>query len=409
LDIRRFFRWPRVNAAGGAGADGSWWPSYPNQNSDSVAQFAQYPPRAMRLPAVRRAVTAISSDLARMPIRAYVYNGDEWTDIGRDPIVIALTEQASEYHTSADFKRWMFTQCLTWGNSFALISRRGTSFDQFIPLNNSDVQMNRAADGRYYYTTSEYGDVAPADIIHLRMPSAVRQLWGDSPCVDAARTMAMSSLLETAGLEGYRAPGVGKLAISTSESVGASGVRAMADSFVASHTGPQGMLRPIIAQNGATVQQVGRSLVDQDWIAGRKNAIEDVARVFGIPPYVLFSESGSAYTAEQSRMYADSLAAYTDAWGAELGSKLYGADYCVKFDKTALLRGSFNESMQAYREAVQLGVMTPNEVRKELGLAPIDGGDDMYVGPNMQTTGGSDETEAGNAADADEVDDNDLG
>lgn len=409
MDIRRLFRWPRVNAAGGAGADGSWWPSYPNQNSDSVAQFAQYPPRAMRLPAVRRAVTAISSDLARMPIRAYVYNGDEWTDIGRDPIVIALTEQASEYHTSADFKRWMFTQCLTWGNSFALISRRGTSFDQFIPLNNSDVQMNRADDGRYYYTTSEYGDVAPADMIHLRMPSAVRQLWGDSPCVDAARTMAMSSLLETAGLEGYRAPGVGKLAISTSESVGASGVRAMADSFVASHTGPQGMLRPIIAQNGATVQQVGRSLVDQDWIAGRKNAIEDVARVFGIPPYVLFSESGSAYTAEQSRMYADSLAAYTDAWGAELGSKLYGADYCVKFDKTALLRGSFNESMQAYREAVQLGVMTPNEVRKELGLAPIDGGDDMYVGPNMQTTGGSDETEAGNAADADEVDDNDLG
>ena len=144
MDIRRLFRWPRVNAAGGAGADGSWWPSYPNQNSDSVAQFAQYPPRAMRLPAVRRAVTAISSDLARMPIRAYIYNGDEWTDIGRDPIVIALTEQASEYHTSADFKRWMFTQCLTWGNSFALISRRGTSFDQFIPLNNSDVQMNRA-------------------------------------------------------------------------------------------------------------------------------------------------------------------------------------------------------------------------------------------------------------------------
>ena len=409
MDIRRFFRWPRVNAAGGAGADGSWWPSYPNQNSDSVAQFAQYPPRAMRLPAVRRAVTAISSDLARMPIRAYVYNGDEWTDIGRDPIVIALTEQASEYHTSADFKRWMFTQCLTWGNSFALISRRGTSFDQFIPLNNSDVQMNRAADGRYYYTTSEYGDVAPADIIHLRMPSAVRQLWGDSPCVDAARTMAMSSLLETAGLEGYRAPGVGKLAITTQESVGADGVRKMADAFVSSHTGAQGMLRPIIAQNGATVQQVGRSLVDQDWIAGRKNAIEDVARVFGIPPYVLFSESGSAYTAEQSRMYADSLAAYTDAWGAELGSKLYGADYCVKFDKTALLRGSFNESMQAYREAVQLGVMTPNEVRKELGLAPIDGGDEMYVGPNMQTTGGSDETEAGNAADADEVDDNDLG
>ena len=39
----------------------------------------------------------------------------------------------------------------------------------------------------------------------------------------------------------------------------------------------------------------------------------------------------------------------------------------------------------------------------------FDGGDDMYVGPNMQTTGGPDDAEAGNAADADEVDDNDLG
>jgi phage portal protein BeeE len=83
---------------------------------------------------------------------------------------------------------------------------------------------------------------------------------------------------------------------------------------------------------------------------------------------------------------------------------LYGADYCVKFDKTALLRGSFNESMQAYREAVQLGVMTPNEVRKELGLAPIDGGDEMYVGPNMQTTGGSDEAGNETAVDDDDGD-----
>jgi phage portal protein BeeE len=108
-------------------------------------------------------------------------------------------------------------------------------------------------------------------------------------------------------------------------------------------------------------------------------------------------------------MYADSLAAYTDAWGAELSSKLFGPGYCIKFDKTALLRGSFNESMQAYREAVQLGVMTPNEVRRELGLPPIDGGNEMYVGPNMQaTTGGSDDAEAGSAVAVDE-DDDDLG
>ena len=99
-----------MNATGGAGPDGVWWPTYPNQNSDNVAQFAQYPPRAMRLPAVRRAVNAIAGDIARMPIKAYAYQGEDWADIGRDPIVVALNEQASEFHTATDFKRWMFMQ-----------------------------------------------------------------------------------------------------------------------------------------------------------------------------------------------------------------------------------------------------------------------------------------------------------
>ena len=78
----------------------------------------------MRLPAVRRAVNVIAGDLARMPVKAYEYQVDEWSDIGRDPITIALNEQASEYHTATEWKRWTFSQTLLWGNSFTLISRR---------------------------------------------------------------------------------------------------------------------------------------------------------------------------------------------------------------------------------------------------------------------------------------------
>ena len=118
----------------------------------------------MRLPAVRRAVNVIAGDLARMPVKAYQYQGDQWTDVGRDPITIALNEQASEYHTATEWKRWTFAQTLLWGNSFTLISRRANSFDQFIPLNHADVQMNRNTDGSYFYTTSEYGEVAGDDV-----------------------------------------------------------------------------------------------------------------------------------------------------------------------------------------------------------------------------------------------------
>jgi len=162
------------------------------------------------------------------------------------------------------------------------------------------------------------------------------------------------------------------------------------------------MLRPIIAQNGATISQVGRSLVDQEWIQGRRQAIEDVARVYGIPPYVLFSESSAGFTIEQARMYADSLAAYTDGWAAEISNKLFpGQPTRVAFDMTRMLRGSFGEAISAYKEAVQLGVMTPNDVRRELGLPPIEGGDEMYVGPNMKAGGNDAVEEDGNSPDDD--------
>ena len=61
--------------------------------------------------------------------------------------------------------------------------------------------------------------------------------------------------------------------------------------------------------------------------------------------------------------------------------------------------------MQAYKEAIQLGVMTPNEVRTELGMGPIDGGDSMFVGPNMEEKNGGANDEAGTQIPDDDNDD----
>jgi phage portal protein BeeE len=101
------------------------------------------------------------------------------------------------------------------------------------------------------------------------------------------------------------------------------------------------------------------------------------------------------FTQEHARLYADSLAGYTAAFSAEIRRKLFpGERVRVTFDTTTIQRGAFNEAMQGYQLAIQLGVMTPNEVRLEMGLPPIDGGDNMYVGPNMTgVPGGTNDTE----------------
>lgn len=336
----------------------------------------------MRITQVRRAVTLISQDLARIPLRVHDRSGPEVVELD-DYRVDILNDDFNEYHTAFEARRWLFSQALLWGNSFAIISRRGGAVDSLIPLDAWNVSLNPSSTGEPIYKTSEYGEVSCADILHFRMVPTRRQMWGTSPIGDAVRSLQLAAMLESAGVEQFRMPGLGKLAITTEEVLGSETIRAMQEAFKSAHSGSDGMLRPIVAQGGAKVEQVGRSLVDQDWAAARKQAIEDVARAFGVPPFVLFSDT-QTFTQEHARLYADSLAGYTVGFAAEIRKKLFPDERVrVSFDTTTIQRGAFNEAMQGYQLAIQLGVMTPNEVRREMGMPPIEGGDNMYVGPNM--------------------------
>lgn len=367
----------------------------------SPAVFSTNPPAAMRIPAVYRAVSSISADLSRVPmvVSSYDYDEDRWSRFERSelPGVYAiLNDEANQYQTATDFKTWMVQMALLWGNSFAVISRKAGELYQLIPQEPSAVQLNRTADGEWIYNTAEYGEVPPADMLHFRMPGTTRLGWGDSPVASGANALLLARLLEIAGIEQYRMPGIGKVAIQTEEAVGAESVRAMQDAFKNAHSGADGMLRPIIVQNGASVDQIGQSLVDNDWISGRRSAVEDVARMFGIPPFVLYAETNNTFTLEQARAYGQSLQNYADRFGAELSCKLFPDEYDVRvsFDVSTMMRGTFSESVAAYQTAIQTGIMVPNEARAEMGLPPIDGGDDLYVGPNMQAGETTDDEDA---------------
>ena len=405
MDLRRLFQWPkRTQISGGAFVD---FPYLPRTAPLTPEIFSSNPPAAMRIPAVHRAVSSISGDLARVPIivSSYDYDEDRWVRFERSElpgIYSILNDEANQFQTASDFKTWMLQMALLWGNSFAVISRKNNDVYQLIPQESSAVQLIRNTDGGWIYNTAEYGEVPPEDMLHFRMPGTTRLGWGDSPIASGSNALVLARLLEIAGIEQYRMPGIGKCVIATEEAVGSEGVKAMQSAFQAAHSGPDGMLRPIIVQNGASVSQIGQSLVDNDWINGRKSAVEDVARIYGIPPFVLYAETNNTFTLEESRAYGQSLQNYAARFGAEMSCKLFPGepDVRVTFDISTMMRGTFSESVTAYQTAIQTGIMVPNEARAELGLPPIEGGDDLYVGPNMQNGGTNDDQE--DAAEADD-------
>ena len=392
MNLRRLFRWPRASNTSGGGVH---FPSVIGRGARiNAEQIRANPQTALGVTPVLRAVQLISNDLSRIPKTIQMREEQGWkAEEEVSDLAAMFNTKPNDYQTATDWWQWMVSNVLIYGNSFSLISKRGGRVDQFIPLKPYDVQLHTTADGEWYYTTAEYGDVNSYDILHFRAPSYSRMGWGDSPIAIGAEAVVLAMLMEQAGVDQYRMPGLAKVSIETEEAMGGDNVAALQSAFVATHATREGLLKPVVVQNGSKVSTIGNTLVDNDWISGRKSSVEDIGRIFGLPPFALYAETGSSFSEAQARTYGDSLASWANRFADELTCKLLDEiDERVAFDMTRLVRGTFSESMSAYQTAVQTSIMTPNEVRKELGLGASDGLDEFFAGPNMQQ---SEENEEG--------------
>ena len=63
-----------------------------------------------------------------------------------------------------------------------------------------------------------------------------------------------------------------------------------------------------------------------------------------------------------------------------------------KFDVSELIRGDFAGEVDAYKKLLEIGVMSPNEVRGRLDMNPREGGDE-YVSDSNNLTFGDDQAQ----------------
>jgi len=85
-----------------------------------------------------------------------------------------------------------------------------------------------------------------------------------------------------------------------------------------------------------------------------------------------------------------------------LNLKLFGrgSPYFVEFDLDGLMRGDLKTRMEAHATSIQNGIKTPNEVRKIENLAPLDGGDQLFIQGATVPLAGQAAVQAAGQADA---------
>lgn len=135
---------------------------------------------------------------------------------------------------------------------------------------------------------------------------------------------------------------------------------------------------------------------DGQFLSSRTFQLSEICRIFNLPPYFIFAESGDIEK-EYPRYVNQSLLPIINRFEMEIKKKLLGFNnrLTINFDVTGLLRGNINTRYSVYTTALQNGIMNINEVRTFEGMEGIGPKGDEYRTPlNMSDNGANNDIKA---------------
>ncbi len=113
--------------------------------------------------------------------------------------------------------------------------------------------------------------------------------------------------------------------------------------------------------------------------------VEEIARLYNLPPVFLQDLThGTFSNTEQQDLHLTKhlVAQWAKAFEDELNLKLFGQKRNARFvehNLDGLQRGDFKSRMDGMAQAVQSGLMTPNEGRALDNRPAQDGGDKLFI------------------------------
>jgi len=150
--------------------------------------------------------------------------------------------------------------------------------------------------------------------------------------------------------------------------------------------------RPLIVPNGFRYQQMALASTDAQFIENRLEQINEIARIFGVPPHMLYQlERATWSNAEQmaASFLQLCLRPWLDKWQDAYATVLLTDEerdtLYFEFVIDDLQRADAAGRAEIFGKLVAMRAMTPNEVRAAMNLPALPGGDEL-ANPYTTTT-----------------------
>jgi HK97 family phage portal protein len=358
------------------------------QPTDSGVPVTEY--TAMNMSAVYRATSLVSGLAGSLPLMA--------VDIAtKKPVEGTILDDPHPELTPLEFWRLNAVHRCLWGNAYSQkVYKRGGQVAWLNPLLPNRVQVGKAKSipqnpsGKVFKVTDEHGTVTPMtpnEIFHV--PGlGYDGLIGVSPVRMAAQAIGMAQAAEATAARLFRSGNLLSGLLQTDAELDQAQAETLQARWAEKFSGIDGAHRVAVLDSGAKFQSLVMPNDDAQMLESRDFQITELARFFGIPPYLMYqtdkTTSWGSGLEQQARGFNQFDLHPTWLAPAEqrITKELLPAGQKARYDIDSLLRGDSIARAEYYRVMREMGAYNVDEIRDLEDLPPLpNGAGQVYLQP----------------------------
>lgn len=352
----------------------------------TVSGAAISPASALRVPAVNSAIALISGAIGSLPAKAFsTKSGIGGKRAAKDhPAYKLVHDWANEWTSASKLRKKLTIDALCYGSGFAYTNRNAVGepveFIRFDPQSIT-VKTDQATGEPVYSQRLSNGRervFGYQDMLHISAP------LGMSPIKAGREAIGLASVLERHAAQLFANGARPSLVFENEGSApegerGATVIKRIKDAYAAWRANGG----PMVLDSGWKANQHTFTSTDAQFLENRRFQTEEIARVFRIPPHLLFDLSRATWSNAEEMFQSFltlTLRSWLDEWEAAYARVLLtpeerDAGYYIEFVIDDLLTANAATRVTVQRQLRAMGAITANEVRAQLNMPAMEGGD----------------------------------
>lgn len=376
-------------------SDPNHWLSKVISASNTAAGVNVNADNALKVSAVYACVKVLAEAVASLPLMLYRRKGDGKESAADDPLYSLLHDAPNDLQTSFEWREAGVAHVALRGNWFNLKQESGGGkLKGLIPLNPVNMTIERNADGEIvYFYKHEDGKAEKfpaAKIWHVKnMPMACSYsgnvpegMMGLSPISIARETVALAMAADEYGARYFSNNASVGMALKFPAGVklGDNAKKFLKESL-AEYGKLENKFKSIILENGGDLTKIGMSNEDSQFLESRQFQIEEIARIFRVPPILIGHPTNTMTYASAEQLFLAFAVHTIRPWCVRLEQSMnryliperQRGKMFFEFNMEGLLRGDIKSRYEAYRIAREWGWMNADEIRALENLNPLEG------------------------------------